>query len=294
MNDQYRAVQRMQAFIEHHYMDDIAWDDCARVSCYSPWHAHRLFKALTHQTPSDYLRRYRLSKSALELRDQSVKVIDVAYRYGYHSVDGYQRAFLREFGVNPNTYAQHPIPLQLFIPYPVFETTPQGEPPVMEPATPFFLTIQERIARCVIVKRGMTADDYWTYCHEVGCDVWGILSSIPSLYGEPVAMWLPAHLVPLGTSRYVQGVEVPLHYEGIVPDGFEIMTLPAATYLMVQGAPYDEVHYEHAIGSLMDAMKTYNPTPLGYRFSTLHPRLQLEPIGTRGYIELYPIEKIDK
>ena len=38
----------------------------------------------------------------------------------------------------------------------------------------------------VIIKRGIVATDYFSYCKEVGCDVWGLLTSIKSVNGEPV------------------------------------------------------------------------------------------------------------
>ena len=44
------------------------------------------------------------------------KVIDVALDSGFESVDGFQRAFYREFGCNPGTYSTHPIPVPYFIP----------------------------------------------------------------------------------------------------------------------------------------------------------------------------------
>lgn len=43
--------------------------------------------------PADYIRRLRLSKPAIKLRDESCKIIDTALELGFGSVDGYQRAF---------------------------------------------------------------------------------------------------------------------------------------------------------------------------------------------------------
>ena len=48
---------------------------------------------------------------------RKLKVIDVAYDLGFGSVDGYQRAFRREFGCNPAEYARQPVPITLFVPY---------------------------------------------------------------------------------------------------------------------------------------------------------------------------------
>ena len=117
MQDKLLAVQRMQDYINLHVQENITLADLAKVSLFSPWYAYRLFKSYTHYTPGDYIRRLRLSKSALKLRDEHCKVSDVAFEMGFQSVDGYQRAFFREFGCNPSEYVKCPMPLQLFIPY---------------------------------------------------------------------------------------------------------------------------------------------------------------------------------
>lgn len=44
-------------------------------------------------TPTVYIRKLRLSKSVLKLRDGNCKITDVAFETGFGSVDGYQRAF---------------------------------------------------------------------------------------------------------------------------------------------------------------------------------------------------------
>lgn len=40
---------------------------------FSPWYTHRIFKACTGISPADYIRKLRLSKSALRLRDETMK-----------------------------------------------------------------------------------------------------------------------------------------------------------------------------------------------------------------------------
>ena len=114
MTEQILAVQRMQEYIEIHMDEAITTADLARVSRFSPWHSYRLFHQHTGLTPADYIRRLRLSQSALRLKRENCRVIDVAYDLGFGSVDGYQRAFLREFGCNPKEYAMRPVPLALF------------------------------------------------------------------------------------------------------------------------------------------------------------------------------------
>ncbi|HNW86691.1 MAG TPA: AraC family transcriptional regulator [Candidatus Limiplasma sp.] len=290
MREQIAAVQRMQDYIEAHLYEEITLVDLARASAYSPWYANRLFTQWLGRTPADYIRRLRLSKSALKLRDARVKVADVAFEVGFSSVDGYQRAFYREFGYNPRQYAANPVPLWLFTPYRVL-STPMNKEKTMDQLKTVFVQEVIKPARRVLVKRGVTAEDYYRYCEEVGCEIWGLLLSIQSALGEPVALWLPKHFIKPGTSQYVQGVEMVADYSGPVPEGFDAIDLPAATYLLFRGEPFAEEDYEQAIGEVWEAIRKYNPGLMGYEWDESNPRIQLEPSGARGYMELVAVRK---
>mgnify|MGYP001358182477 FL=1 len=289
MEEHREAVQRMQDYIAEHLRENITLADLSTASLFSPWYSYRLFSQWVNMTPADYIRRLRLSKSALMLRDEDYKILDVALELGFDSVDGYQRAFFREFGCNPRQYATAPIPLYLFTPYGVRYQIVRKEKQ-MENVKSVFVQVIEKPVRKVIIKRGIQATDYFAYCEEVGCDVWGLLTSIKSISGEPVCLWLPAAYIASGTSEYVQGVEVPADYDGVIPDGFDVIELPASKYLMFQGEPFDEKNYCDAIEQVQNAVEKYDPAAIGYAWDKENPRIQLEPIGTRGYIELLAIK----
>lgn len=286
------SVQQMQNYIEEHIFEDISLVDLAKAAHFSPWYSARIFKELTKLSPAEYIRRLRLAKSALRLRDENIKVINVAFDIGFASVDGYQRAFHREFGCNPKEYAKNPIPLSLFTPYGVkFKKLWKKEIVAMENIKNVFIQVIEKPARKIVVKRGIKADEYMSYCQEVGCDVWGILISMKSLCGEPVCLWLPEKYIKKGTSKYVQGVEVALDFNGNIPDGFDIIELPASKYLMFQGEPFEEENYCEAIQAIQKSMNKYNPEVIGYVWDDGEPRIQLEPRGARGYIELRAVKE---
>ena len=291
MDERIDAVQRMQDYIENNLDKDISMADLSKAAGYSPWYSYRLFQNLLYMTPAVYIRRLRLSKSALRLRDEKVKIIDVAYDSGFESVDGYQRAFFKEFGCNPYEYSVSPMPIYLFKPYGV-KYSKRKDSKEMNEVKSVFVQIVEKPARKVIIKRGKTAKEYFKYCEEVGCDVWGLLCSIKSISSEPVCLWLPEHLIREGTSEYVQGVEVALDFEGQIPEGFDIIELPKCKYMMFQSEPFAEVDFEEAILQVWKAIKKYNPLTIGYAWDDSNPRIQLEPVGTRGYIELHPIKSI--
>ena len=291
MDEHVEAVQRMQDYIATHLDETITMADLARVSRYSPWYSYRLFSVLLHMTPAVYIRRLRLSESALRLRDEKVKIIDVAFDFGFESVDGYQRAFYKEFGCNPYEYSTCPTPIYLFKPYGI-KYIRRKEKRDMNEVKSVFVQVIEKPERNVIIKRGIAATHYFEYCEEVGCDVWGLLCSIKSISGESVCLWLPSQYILPGTSEYVQGVEVTTDYAGNIPVGFDVITLPKCKYLMFKGEPFEEENFEDAIREVWEAIEKYDPSLVGYAWDTANPRIQLEPIGARGYIELLPVKEI--
>ncbi len=292
MTEQIVAVQKMQDYIKQHLDEEITPAHLSGVSAYSPWHSYRLFRQYVGITPAEYIRRIRLSRSAMRLKNEKIKIIDVAFDLGFGSADGYTRAFYKEFGMTPVEYARAPVPITLFIPYRVESEDKKRERAEMSNVKNIFIQVIRKPERKAIIKRGMKATGYFEYCSEVGCDVWGMLMSMDSLCGEPVCLWLPFQFIKPNTSMYVQGVEVNADFNGIVPEGFDVITLPESEYLMFQGEPFNEEDYGEAIDMVQAAMKKYDPSVIGYVWNDENsPRIQLEPRGERGYIELRAITK---
>lgn len=291
MREQALAVQRMQDYIDANLDREITFNDLAKESLFSSWYSYRLFREYTGLSPAGYIRRLRLSRSALRLRKKNLRIIDLAFELGFRSADGYTRAFFREFGCMPKDYAKNPVPIALFIPYGIKFRELRKDRTTMKEVKSVFIQIIRKPQRKVIIKRGINADDYFNYCDEVGCDVWGMLLSMDSLCGEPVCMWLPERYRAPGTSVYVQGVEVSCDYAGAIPEGFDVIALPEAEYLMFQGEPFCEEDYCEAIAAVQSAMDRYEPSVIGYEWDDENPRIQLESKGERGYIELRAVKR---
>lgn len=293
-----QAVQRMQVWIDSHLHVPITLSALARAAGYSPWHAARVFKELTGKTPFDYIRALRLSRAAVRLREEKVKVVDVAFDFVFDSHEGFTRAFSRQFGCTPADYARKRPAVRLFLPANVREiylALQKGEMKMAEnlKTNTIFTQVVDRPARKMILKRGVKAEDYYAYCEEVGCEVWDVLTGIRQALQEPAGFWLPANLIRPGTSRYVQGVEMPADYSGAVPEGFEIIDLPPCKMMIFQGQPYDDKDFEEAIGSLWETIKNFNPEIYGFKWADEDaPRFQFEPQGYRGYIEGRPVRPL--
>src|SRR5689334_5416168 len=84
-----KAVQRMQVYIEEHLTESITLKMLAKAAGYSPWHAERIFKELIHKNPFNYIRALRLSRAAVKLRDEKIRVIDVALDFVFDSHEGF-------------------------------------------------------------------------------------------------------------------------------------------------------------------------------------------------------------
>ncbi len=287
----------MQDHIESHIGEPITLAALARAAGYSQWHAARIFKEMTGKSPFEYIRLRRLSIAATRLREMPDRVVDVAFDFVFDSHEGFTRAFARQFGMPPQKFRKAKPSVELFMPPQLrdwYLRRQSGEIAVTnkKPET-VFVQVLDRPLRKMIVRRGKAANDYFAYCEELGCDVWDKLAAIPEAVQEPLGMWLPDKMRSPGTSKYIQGVEVPSSYAGAIPDGFEVMELPACKMMVFQGPPFEDRDFEQAITSLWDVMSSYRPETYGFVWADDDgPRFQLRPEGYRGYIEGRPVRAV--
>ena len=80
---------------------------------YSKWHFCAKFHDYTGKTFTKYVRHYRLSLAALDIL-AGKKVTDVAMRYSYETLGGFNKAFLAEYGCLPREYRKHAKEAQLY------------------------------------------------------------------------------------------------------------------------------------------------------------------------------------
>lgn len=91
-------------YIEAHLTADLSLDLVAGAAGLSSYHFSRLFRAVTGETVTAYIRRRRLTEAARRLIDRNERLIDLAMTYGFESQAAFSRAFKRQFGVPPGAY----------------------------------------------------------------------------------------------------------------------------------------------------------------------------------------------
>ncbi|MFI8496892.1 GyrI-like domain-containing protein [Peribacillus butanolivorans] len=89
-------------FIEENLTNEIDFKEVARLAYCSEYHFKRMFSFLAGISLSEYIRRRRLTLAAFELKDNNIKVIDIAIKYGYSSPDSFARAFQHLHGITPS------------------------------------------------------------------------------------------------------------------------------------------------------------------------------------------------
>jgi AraC-like DNA-binding protein len=296
------VAEQIKAYVNEHLHDPITASDIAKAAGYSQYHATRLFKAETGLSPFEYIRRERLIRSAYTLRGGNAKVLDVALDFVFDSHEGFTRAFSNAFGLTPKKYADYNSRGDWLIPFNYLDRTKsKSEEKCMKDTAVIFTQIVERPARKLILKRSKAATEYFEYCEEVGCGdnnnsaPWDILCGIKEALYEPVGVWLPDNMKPEGTGTYAHGVEVAADYAGEIPEGFDVIELAPCKLMVFQGEPYDDDDVMEHVGACMERVWKFNPEVYGYEYAPeLAPRMQLAPMGWRGYIEMRPIKEIQK
>ncbi|MFF2853729.1 GyrI-like domain-containing protein [Peribacillus sp. NPDC058002] len=89
-------------FIEENLTNEIDFKEVSRIAYCSEYHFKRMFSFLAGIPLSEYIRRRRLTLAAFELKDNNIKVIDIAIKYGYSSPDSFARAFQHLHGITPS------------------------------------------------------------------------------------------------------------------------------------------------------------------------------------------------
>jgi AraC family transcriptional regulator len=88
-------------YIEDHLTDDLSFEIISEYAGVSDYHFRKIFFYLSGLTLSEYIKNRKLSEANKDLL-HGEKVTNVAFKYGYQSVDGFTRAFKKWSGFLPS------------------------------------------------------------------------------------------------------------------------------------------------------------------------------------------------
>jgi AraC-like DNA-binding protein len=110
----YERINQAFDYIENHLDKSIDLDKVANIMCQSTVSFQRTFSILMNISIYEYIRRRHMTLAAIELQTKSIKVIDVALKYGYESPESFTRAFKEIHGISPSAARKKGVQLNLF------------------------------------------------------------------------------------------------------------------------------------------------------------------------------------
>lgn len=91
-------------YIEKNLTNPLYVKQAADVAAYSEYHYSRIFKSLVGESPKNYVRRRRLSVSALTLLETNKGILDIAIESQFESQEAFTRAFKTQFDCAPASF----------------------------------------------------------------------------------------------------------------------------------------------------------------------------------------------
>lgn len=104
VNDALDHIQRGIDFIEAHLFERPSLAAIAGHAGASPWHFHRVFTAITGETPAGYLWKRQVACACERLVATEQPLVDLALDCGFESQSTFTRAFTRHVGMSPARY----------------------------------------------------------------------------------------------------------------------------------------------------------------------------------------------
>lgn len=99
----YKAIQ----YIEENSNAKLLLEDVATKAHFSPFHFHRIFKAITGETFNNFIVRKRIEKSTdylLHKPDKSIS--EIAFSSGFSTISSFSRAFKKFYGMSPKQFQE--------------------------------------------------------------------------------------------------------------------------------------------------------------------------------------------
>ena len=222
-------IQRALDFVEAHLFEDIPLAAIARRGECSPWHFHRLFAAVTGETPAAYVWKRRVSEICRRLVDTDQPIVDLALDCGFESQASFTRAFTRHVGVSPGRFRKvrgFSLPAYL---YPALDLVAlvarRQRMDVMEPR------IVRKSAFQVVGMEGRFTPASASRIPELWAHFVVRIADVPARRGmHTLGVCVDASPATLDEAGFTYVAAVEVDGTGTVPDGMIAVTVPANAY----------------------------------------------------------------
>jgi AraC family transcriptional regulator len=103
--DYIKRINNIFLFIDENLDQELNLETIANIGFYSPFHLHRIFKAITNETINEYITRKRIEKTALILlHKREITISELSLQYGFNSNSSFTRTFKKFYGISPTEF----------------------------------------------------------------------------------------------------------------------------------------------------------------------------------------------
>jgi len=112
--DWLKRMNRALDYIEDQLCDEIDKEQLAYIAGCSEFHFQRVFSYVADVSLGEYIRRRKLTRAAFDVQSTSIKIVDLALKYGYESPESFTRAFQKQHGTTPTSARKEGVSLKAY------------------------------------------------------------------------------------------------------------------------------------------------------------------------------------
>lgn len=109
-----QILKEVLSYIEEHLDKSLTLEALAELHYISLSHLHRIFSTLSQYSLKEYINKRRLTKASVDLIESEDTIINIAFKYGYDSYEGFSRAFKRVYNDTPSKFRKKGVRIELF------------------------------------------------------------------------------------------------------------------------------------------------------------------------------------
>jgi len=99
-----QRIQRAAALLGSRLDEPPSLRELAEAAAISPYHFHRVWRAMTGRTVGEMIRYLRIKEASRVLIESNDSVTEIAQLVGFATSQGFARAFRQELGVSPSSF----------------------------------------------------------------------------------------------------------------------------------------------------------------------------------------------
>ncbi len=97
-------LEQVVDFIKENYTQEISREGLASAVDMNPDYMSRLFRTYTGMKVSEYINKLRVEEAAMRLKNEKIRVIDIAFAVGFVNTISFNRKFKAFTGLTPSEY----------------------------------------------------------------------------------------------------------------------------------------------------------------------------------------------